>query len=48
MAEVQAIVLETDGTFSVIHDKVNGQPSSLSDVAGYSEDSGEMRARAYA
>ncbi|HEX6575266.1 MAG TPA: YetF domain-containing protein [Gemmatimonadaceae bacterium] len=36
MEDVEAVVIETDGTFSVIERKGQG-PSSLSDVKGYGE-----------
>ena len=36
MEDVEAVVIETDGSFSVVERKGNA-PSSLSDVKGYGE-----------
>jgi uncharacterized membrane protein YcaP (DUF421 family) len=33
--EVESVVLETDGTFSVVWRKTGGEPSSMSDVPGH-------------
>lgn len=38
VASVHAVVLETDGSFSVIEDGPNGRPSALRNVSGWSDD----------
>jgi uncharacterized membrane protein YcaP (DUF421 family) len=44
--DVESIVLETDGTFSVVWRKTGGTESSLRDVPGHPEEGRESRATA--
>jgi uncharacterized membrane protein YcaP (DUF421 family) len=45
LAEVYAVVLETDGSFSVIRDRPVGGDSVLRNVAGWDDETGSRRER---